>query len=291
MKNVNALNQYTSISNFVSFAPSCEIHPHYDAFGNTIAKGGDMVDVLHFWFSTKYLDHDTGLYYYGYRYYSSLLQRWINRDPIEEEGGVNMYGFVNNDPINIYDTLGLMPATTWGGGGTGDYAQLLTALIDFLNGGPPVTYEYQYPDSVTKRLLNHAAVRPAWEAFKTASCADQGKGYPIVIPVSHIANTLDFFVDLKTVWGVLDIFGNLNLENLKYMDFGTRILGSFGGVATISVNCNTCERTLEMTLRDSFTVESMFRIPMTRNPTIKTPFLNPVHMVFNYNIKEKINGK
>jgi RHS repeat-associated protein len=80
---------------------------HYDAFGNTIAKGGDMVDVLHFWFSTKYLDHDTGLYYYGYRYYSSLLQRWINRDPIEEEGGVNMYGFCHNDSMNELDPLGL----------------------------------------------------------------------------------------------------------------------------------------------------------------------------------------
>jgi RHS repeat-associated protein len=78
----------------------------YDAFGNTIAKGGAMVDILHFWYSTKYLDHDTGLYYYGYRYYSSLLQRWINRDPIEEEGGVNEYAFCGNN-LNKYDVLGL----------------------------------------------------------------------------------------------------------------------------------------------------------------------------------------
>ena len=33
---VNNLNQYTSISNFVSFAPSCEIHPHYDFDGNMV---------------------------------------------------------------------------------------------------------------------------------------------------------------------------------------------------------------------------------------------------------------
>ena len=79
----------------------------YDAFGNTIAKGGDMVDAFHFWFSTKYLDHDTGLYYYGYRFYSPMLQRWINRDPIEEKGGLNLYGFVENSSISSYDAYGL----------------------------------------------------------------------------------------------------------------------------------------------------------------------------------------
>jgi RHS repeat-associated protein len=81
---------------------------HYDAFGNTVAKGGDMVDVLHFWYSTKYLDHDTGLYYYGYRYYSSLLQRWINRDPIEENDEVNLYGFVRNNSVTWWDYLGML---------------------------------------------------------------------------------------------------------------------------------------------------------------------------------------
>jgi len=80
----------------------------FDAFGNTIAKGGDLVDVFHFWFSTKYFDHDTGLYYYGYRYYSPMLQRWINRDPIGESGGWNMYGFVGNNATHYFDKLGLV---------------------------------------------------------------------------------------------------------------------------------------------------------------------------------------
>jgi uncharacterized protein RhaS with RHS repeats len=35
------------------------------------------------------------------------LQRFINRDPIEEEGGLNLYGFVGNDPVNSFDELGL----------------------------------------------------------------------------------------------------------------------------------------------------------------------------------------
>ena len=45
--------------------------------------------------------------YYGYRYYDPKTGRWPSRDPIEEEGGVNLYGFVGNDGVTSYDILGL----------------------------------------------------------------------------------------------------------------------------------------------------------------------------------------
>jgi RHS repeat-associated protein len=44
--------------------------------------------------------------YYGYRYYHPQTGRWINRDPIEERGGLNLYGFVGNDGVNQWDLLG-----------------------------------------------------------------------------------------------------------------------------------------------------------------------------------------
>ena len=47
------------------------------------------------------------MYYYGYRYYDPVTGRWPSRDPIEEKGGVNLYGFVNNDGINSIDLFGL----------------------------------------------------------------------------------------------------------------------------------------------------------------------------------------
>ncbi|MBN8456496.1 MAG: tyrosine-type recombinase/integrase [Verrucomicrobia bacterium] len=53
--------------------------------------------------------HAKGMHatYYGYRWYDPLTGRWPSRDPIEEQGGVNLYGLVKNDPICRYDILGM----------------------------------------------------------------------------------------------------------------------------------------------------------------------------------------
>jgi RHS repeat-associated protein len=59
-----------------------------------------------FRFSTKFTDTESGLVYYGARYYSPALGRFINRDPIEEAGGLNLYGFCGNDGVNRWDYLG-----------------------------------------------------------------------------------------------------------------------------------------------------------------------------------------
>ena len=81
----------------------------YGAYGELLASGGSAASVNPFRFSTKYTDHEIGpgLIYYGLRYYHAKLGRFINRDPIAEAGGLNLYGFVTNDPINYYDYLGM----------------------------------------------------------------------------------------------------------------------------------------------------------------------------------------
>jgi len=62
---------------------------------------------LRFGFSTKYTDKETGLLYYGHRYYDPVTGRWPSRDPIGERGGMNLYEFLRNDGINWWDKLGL----------------------------------------------------------------------------------------------------------------------------------------------------------------------------------------
>ena len=79
----------------------------YDAFGNLISKAGHLADFFRHRFSTKYLDADSGLYYYGYRFYHPILMRWLNRDPIGEDGGGNLYSFVLNRVSYCLDKLGL----------------------------------------------------------------------------------------------------------------------------------------------------------------------------------------
>ncbi|NWK56585.1 RHS repeat-associated core domain-containing protein, partial [Verrucomicrobiaceae bacterium N1E253] len=50
---------------------------------------------------------DNGFNYYAYRYYDPVTGRWKSRDPIEEQGGINVYGMIDNDSINYYDVKGL----------------------------------------------------------------------------------------------------------------------------------------------------------------------------------------
>jgi len=70
-----------------------------------------------FRFSTKFFDTETGLVYYGHRYYSPSLGRWFSKDPIEEEGGWNLYCMVRNNVIFNVDNLGLFSFTSKGFGG------------------------------------------------------------------------------------------------------------------------------------------------------------------------------
>ena len=78
----------------------------YDPFGNIIR--GTLTG--EYGFSTKPLIDGIDWYYYGFRYYDPVTGRWPSRDPIEERGGLNLYGFVKNDAIDRIDSLGL----AWG---------------------------------------------------------------------------------------------------------------------------------------------------------------------------------
>jgi len=75
----------------------------------------EMDDDFDYRFSSEYLDSETNLVYYNYRYYSPELGRWTKRDPIGEftyskklrEMKFNLlYGFVENDAVNKWDYLG-----------------------------------------------------------------------------------------------------------------------------------------------------------------------------------------
>src|SRR5438094_1883669 len=78
----------------------------YDPFGNTISSSGTQASANVYRFSSKEIYVNTGIYYYGYRFYDPNLQRWPNRDPIGEDGGQNLYAFVANNPVGKVDAFG-----------------------------------------------------------------------------------------------------------------------------------------------------------------------------------------
>ncbi len=106
-----------SVSEYLDTAGATTAHYEYDAFGKTTVKTGTQADNFEHRFSTKSIESESGLYYYGYRYYDPQTGRWPSRDSIEEEGGINLYGFVFNSPISWIDVLGNAPKSVSGGGG------------------------------------------------------------------------------------------------------------------------------------------------------------------------------
>ena len=78
----------------------------YSPFGETIRASGSAANLNPIRFSTKYTDFESGLCYYGFRFYNTPLGRWLSRDPLAEDDGPNVYAFVSNDSIADFDKDG-----------------------------------------------------------------------------------------------------------------------------------------------------------------------------------------
>ncbi|WP_223511789.1 RHS repeat domain-containing protein [Pseudomonas sp. GL-B-19] len=83
-------------------------HEGYYPFGGTAwltAVSALEVDYKTVRYSGKEMD-ECGLYYYGARYYAPWLQRWVSADPQGDVDGLNLYGFVGNNPLLYIDSHG-----------------------------------------------------------------------------------------------------------------------------------------------------------------------------------------
>ncbi|MBI4378658.1 MAG: hypothetical protein HY578_06145 [Nitrospinae bacterium] len=77
----------------------------YDSFGNLKHHGHKVKQP--YTYTGRERDRETGLYYYRARYYDPKVGRFINKDPVGFEGGINLYVYLGNNPINFIDPLGL----------------------------------------------------------------------------------------------------------------------------------------------------------------------------------------
>ena len=81
----------------------------YDSFGRMLADTNPGFQP--FGFQSGLYDPDTGLVQFGARWYDAATGCWLSKDPILLEGGLNLYAFCGNDPVNYVDPLGLCEGT------------------------------------------------------------------------------------------------------------------------------------------------------------------------------------
>jgi RHS repeat-associated protein len=99
---------YDGIGNVTALldaAQTASVRYAYEPFGALIATDGSLDQPMRF--STKLLDSNAGLSYFGHRFYSVAVARWLTRDPAGEAEGDNLYEFVRDSPINYIDPQGL----------------------------------------------------------------------------------------------------------------------------------------------------------------------------------------
>ena len=135
-----------NVSELVFFSGGSGIAAHYEyaPFGavtastrSTSVTAYDLRTYNPFRFSSEYADDTLGLVYYNYRHYNPLDGRWTSRDPIGEEGGLNVYIYVNRNPLAYIDTLGLFAEG-------GDWCTCICGFFQMIGGGVEAAAGYSF---------------------------------------------------------------------------------------------------------------------------------------------------
>jgi RHS repeat-associated protein len=102
----------------------------YQPFGKSTVTGAANANPFQF----AGMEHDsTGLYHTWARYYSPGLQRFLSEDPLGIGGGdTNIFAYVHNDPVNMFDPLGLSGGA---GGASSGAAGNIGSISDYINQG------------------------------------------------------------------------------------------------------------------------------------------------------------
>ncbi len=87
-------------------------YEEYHPYGTTAFQAGRTaaeVSLKRCRYTGKERDQETGLYYHGARYYAPWLGRWVSADPVDLEGGINLYGYGAANPVIFLDPSGNAP--------------------------------------------------------------------------------------------------------------------------------------------------------------------------------------
>jgi RHS repeat-associated protein len=201
----------------------------YDAFGKTLTATGPAAQTNRYQFSTKPVEEESGLVYYGYRWYDPVTGRWPSRDPIEERGGVNLYGMVGNGATIKLDRLGLQSGSercaecaaqtplsqawrprTCCGGTLYDLYPTIPVNISPPN---PSLYGTYFP--MTTGYCCGDANTGSWIAPSDAACCRDGEKLPLITFAEAMGINVDtcvawfqsMTVDNGTLWNIASSLG------------------------------------------------------------------------------------
>ena len=116
-----------SIREMVNGSGVIQARYDYDPYGRRTKVSGTLD--ADFGYTGHYYHAGSGLWLTLYRAYDPDLGRWLSRDPIEEDGGLNLYGYVGSNPVNKIDPYGEYAAVLpwFAGGGAGVAAAVAAA--------------------------------------------------------------------------------------------------------------------------------------------------------------------
>ncbi len=140
-----------NVTEYVNTNGTVVAHWHYNPFGKAVVASGPMRDSFSFGFSSKIFDQETGLGFWGLRYFAPSLGRFASRDLMGESVSANLYTFVNNDPVDAYDILGALTIVKIGfrgaGGTEGAWMSGADRKFDSLQTGSALKYILEKLDS------------------------------------------------------------------------------------------------------------------------------------------------
>jgi RHS repeat-associated protein len=148
----------------------------YDPYGRRTVLSGHADDSV-FGYTGHYVHSATGLALAPYRAYDAEIGRWLSRDPIGERSGINLYGYVGNNPISYIDPLGLTATGAVIGGQIGGWIGTVAGeAIDPLGGG--------IPGRVIGTLLGKAAGDAISNIYNNSSSNDDAEepSVPVDLP-------------------------------------------------------------------------------------------------------------
>jgi len=115
-----AFDERGNVSQRLSSAGAVQSSELYDAYGSRMGTAAQGDPFGYGAQAGYYADSETGLVLCTHRYYDPANGRWLTRDPMGYAGGVNLYGYVGNDPGNRWDPSGFDSGSAnpidWDGG-------------------------------------------------------------------------------------------------------------------------------------------------------------------------------